>query len=226
MNPSKHTVPPRRIERAVAAVFLIAALALATGCGDRGKWHAFDISGKSAPLQFTLTRAADGKTMTAADYRGKVVLLYFGYTFCPDACPTTLLDFSHMLRKLGPAAQRIRILFVTVDPQRDTPQVLDAYVKNFAPQVEGLRGTLDQLVALTRRYRAVFSVTPASPGHPYAVTHSSATYVFDKAGNARLLISPLLTSSPDDIAGVTADLNRLAEMNGHSNFLARWLRLP
>ncbi|HET8710729.1 MAG TPA: SCO family protein [Spongiibacteraceae bacterium] len=216
----------RRTERVLAAISLATIIALISGCSEDDHWHAYDVSGKSAPLQFTLTRAGDGKTVTAADYRGKVVLLYFGYTFCPDACPTTLLDYSRMLSKLGTAAQQVRVLFVTVDPQRDTPPILSAYVKNFAPQVEGLRGTPDQLVALTRRYRAVYSVTPATPGHPYDVTHSSATYVFDKAGNARLLISPLLTSTPKEIAGVTADLKRLIAAKSRSNFLTRWLRMP
>ena len=216
----------RHIERTLTAAIIALTMALGAGCSEHQPWHAYDISAKSAPLAFTLTRASDGKTVTARDYRGKVVMLYFGYTFCPDACPTTLLDYTHMLRKLGADAKDIRVLFVTVDPARDTPEVLAAYVKNFAPQVEGLRGTPDQLMALARRYRAVYSVTPASPGHPYEVTHSSATYVFDKAGNARLLISPLLTSSAREMAGVTADLKRLVEAGGHSNFFTRWLRLP
>lgn len=97
---------------------------------------------------------------------------------------------------------------MTVDPNRDTLPVLADYVQNFAPQIVGLRGTSDQLAALARRYRLAYSVTPESAGHPYEVTHSSAIYVFDGSGAARLLLSSLSTASPD-LAGITADLKRL-----------------
>ncbi len=157
-----------------------------------------------------MTRASDGKPVTETDYRGQVVMLYFGYTFCPDVCPTTLSNVSRILDRLGSRAPQVRVLFVTVDPNRDTLPVLAAYVKNFAPQIEGLRGAPDQLAALARRYRVVYSVTPETKGQPYEVTHSSAIYVFDKSGAARLLVSPL-TISNVDIAGVTADLKRLIE---------------
>ena len=167
-----------------------------------------DVSGSAPALQFTMTRASDGKLVTDADYRGQVVFLYFGYTFCPDVCPTTLVNLAQILGHLGPDAQQVRVLFVTVDPQRDTLAVLAAYVKNFAAQIDGLRGTPDQLASLARRYRLVYSVTPQTKDHPYEVTHASATYVFDKSGAARLLV-PSLTSATPDIAGITLDLKRL-----------------
>jgi protein SCO1 len=185
-----------------------AGLGLLTGC-DRGEpWHGIDVSASSPPLDFTMTRTSDANTVTAADYRGRIVLLYFGYTFCPDVCPTTLANIAQILRRLGAQADRVRVLFVTVDPNRDTPAVLTQYVRNFAPQIEGLRGTPDQLARLARRYRIVFSVSPATKDHPYEVTHSSAVYVFDATGAARLLVTSLASGSPD-IVGTTADLAQL-----------------
>ena len=116
------------------------------------------------------------------------------------------------------------MLFVTVDPNRDTAPVLATYVKNFAPEIDGLRGTPDQLAALARRYRIVYSVTPETKDHPYEVTHSSAIYVFDATGAARLLV-PSLASTTPDIAGTAADLQRLVEATHPPGLLTRLLRL-
>jgi protein SCO1/2 len=199
-------------------------LALLTGCSGDPAWHSIDVSGSSPPLAFTMTRAEDGKTVTEADYRGRIVLLYFGYTNCPDVCPTTLTNVADILKRLGPAARDVCVLFVTVDPNRDTLPVLAQYVKNFAPQIEGLRGTPDQLAALARRYRVVYSVQPATADHPYEVTHSSGIYVFDRSGAARLLIPSLATSHPD-IAGTTDDLRRLIAQRNPPGLLTRLRRL-
>ncbi|HEY3909834.1 MAG TPA: SCO family protein [Stellaceae bacterium] len=210
--------------RSLVRVFGAAlALMLLAGCGDSAKWHSIDVTGSLPPLAFTMTRAADGKEVTQSNYRGRIVLLYFGYTNCPDVCPTTLSNLADTLTRIGPDAQHVRMLFVTVDPKRDTPPVLAAYVKNFAPQIEGLRGTADQLAALARRYRVVYSVSPATEGHPYEVTHSSAIYVFDGSGAARLIIGSLSSTHPD-IAGTAADLKRLVEAR-HPGLLSRLLRL-
>lgn len=204
--------------RALGGAMLV-LLALA-GCNQDPKWHSIDVSASSPKLAFTLTRAEDGKVVTAADYRGKIVLLYFGYTYCPDVCPTTLSNVATILGRLGPAAKDVRMLFVTVDPNRDTLPALKAYVKNFAPEIDGLRGTPDQLAALARRYRVVYSVRPATKDHPYEVTHSSAIYVFDRSGKARLLVPSLASRNPD-LAGTTADLKRLIAMDKPTSFFAR-----
>jgi protein SCO1 len=214
----------RRVSAFSGALFALLATALLAGCDHDAKWASTVIEGSSPPLEFSMTRASDGKAVTEADYRGKVVMLYFGYTFCPDVCPTTLANVSGILGRLGPEARQVRVLFVTVDPDRDTLPILKDYVKNFAPQIEGLRGAPDQLAALARRYRVVYSVTPATKDQPYEVTHSSAIYVFDKSGAARLLVSPLIASNAD-IAGVTADLERLAEDKSQPGLIARLWRL-
>jgi protein SCO1 len=212
--------PRRPFLRRGALFGVCLGMALLTGCGQSAKWHAIDVSGSLPPLSFAMTRAADGKPATAADYHGKIVLLYFGYTNCPDVCPETLSNLDDVLRRLGPDAGAVRVLFVTVDPNRDTAPVLAAYVKNFGPQIIGLRGTPDELAVLARRYRVVYSVTPANEDHPYEVTHSSAIYVFDGSGAARLIVASLATTNPD-LAGTAADLKRLVEEQHSPGLLAR-----
>ena len=209
--------------RAIALTAAALGAALVGGCHRGDDRSAIDISGNSPPLEFTLTRASDGKRVTEADYRGRIVMLYFGYTFCPDVCPTTLANVADILKRLGPDAERVRLLFVTVDPDRDTLPVLADYVRNFAPEIDGLRGDPDQIAALARRYRIAYSVTPATATHAYEVTHGSAIYVFDAAGAARLLI-PSLGSTAGDVAGVTADLRRLVEGDNSPGLLARLMQ--
>lgn len=183
---------------------LIVILALAA-CG-RGEVRpgTSDITGAMPDLALRMTRANDGAPVTADDYRGKVVLLYFGYTHCPDACPTTLANLATVLQKLGSHAKQVRVLFVTVDPARDTPSILKAYVASFAPQIDGLRGTDDEVASLARRYRVLYRVTPASPGHHAEVMHASSTFFFDANGRARLV-----TTSTDDTKSIAADIRRL-----------------
>jgi len=198
----------RRARR--CAILAPVLLALASGgCSHSAKWHNTDIAGSLPALSFSMMRADDHKQVTAADYRGKVTLLYFGYTYCPDVCPLTLSNVSKILKHLGPAASGVRLLFVTVDPQRDTPQVLRQYVAAFAPQIDGLRGDADELAALARRYRVAYSVDPKGLDG-YEVTHSSGIYAFDRHGKARLLISSLSTATPD-LDGTAADLRALLD---------------
>jgi len=184
-------------------------LALLGGCGSPPAWHGIDVSGSSPALAFTMARAPGGTEVSEADYRGQVVMLYLGYTFCPDVCPTTLANVAEIMQRLGPDAAKVSFLFVTVDPNRDTLPVLAEYVTNFGPRIVGLRGNPDQLASLARRYRLVYSVTPASGGQAYEVTHSSAIYVFDGTGAARLLI-PTLAAAKPDLVGTAADLKQLA----------------
>lgn len=195
--------------RIAAAALSVAVMGLPLGACERsGAWHATDVSGAVPALDLSMTRVNDGRVVGAADYRGKVTLLYFGYTFCPDVCPLTLSNLARAIRGLGSSAGGVRVLFVTVDPGRDTPAVLGRYVAAFGPQVDGLRGSPDQLATLARRYRVAYSVNPHGPNGSYEVTHSSGIYVFDREGRARLLVSSLSTDKPD-IAGTTADLRAL-----------------
>ena len=169
------------------ALLLLLVLALA-GCG-RGETQPglTSIGGVMPALSFHLTRANDDATVSAEDYHGKVVALYFGYTHCPDECPTTLANFASVLRGLGPQANNVRVLFVTVDPARDSAPILKDYVNTFAPQIDGLRGSDDEIAQLVRRYRVLYRVTPASGGRDAGVMHSDSIFFFDRAGHARFV---------------------------------------
>lgn len=203
-----------------AAVLLVLALTAGAPSPARA-WNSTDMTGALPALKFTMTRASDGKTVTAADFKGKIVLLYFGYTFCPDVCPTTLMNITDMLKSMGKAADDVRVLFVTVDPNRDTLPVLKQYTESFAPQVVGLRGTRDQLETLAKRYRVAYSVTPASNGHAYEVTHGAAVYVFNRAGDIKLLFSGLAAQNTK-LKPITDDLREMVAGEGSGSW---WRRL-
>lgn len=210
----------RRIIVIALALFAISPLLVA--CTDKEPWHDTDITGAMPDLQFTMTRAEDGSEVTAANYRGKVTMLYFGYTFCPDICPAALANVAQVLKGLGDDAAKVRVLFVTVDPDRDTPKVLTDYTDAFAPQIDGLRGTANQLAALARRYRVAYSVRASDDPAKYEVMHSPAIYVFGDEGRARLLIGNLGKGAPD-LKGIEADLHRLIGEGGGIGWF-EWLR--
>ena len=180
---------------------LIFAMLTLLGCSKPGpnnpSWHMTDISGAMPRLDFQMT--ANGKPVTAQDFRGKVVALYFGYTHCPDVCPATLANLAGMLGKVG--SPDARVLFVTVDPDRDTDPVLADYAKAFSPQVVGLRGTPNELASLARSYRVAYEV---KKGPPYEVMHSNAVFFFDREGRARLV-----TTDTSDTAAMAEDVKRL-----------------
>jgi len=177
----------------ILALFLALLL---TGCSKPG-WHMTDISGGMPKLDFRMT--TEGKPVSAQDYRGKVVALYFGYSHCPDVCPTTLANLTEMLGKVN--SPDVRVLFVTVDPDRDTDAVLADYAKAFSPQVVGLHGSPNALAALARTYRVAYEV---KKGPPYEVTHSNAVFFFDKDGRPRLV-----TTDTTDTSAMAEDVKRL-----------------
>jgi protein SCO1/2 len=180
---------PRLLRLALLLLPLAGALLLGGCHRDALPFKLTDISGHMPDLRFRLIDD-DGKAVTAADYRGKVVLLYFGYTHCPDVCPLTLAHLHVTLQKLGKAADGVRILLVSVDPARDTPAVLHAYVNAFDKRAVGLTGSPGAIEALVKRYRASFTREPDSKDGNYEVSHSSAIYVFDRDGRARVLSTP------------------------------------
>jgi protein SCO1/2 len=132
------------------------------------------------------------------------VMLYFGYTHCPDECPTTLANLASVLTRLGAKASDVRVLFVSVDPDRDTLPVLKTYVQVFAPEIDGLRGSADATAMLARRYRVTYQVTPAGPDHPYDVMHSDSIFFFDAKGRARLV-----ATSVNHTDVIEADIQKL-----------------
>ncbi len=205
--------------RAIVAAAVLLGLMLASR--PARAWNSSDVSGALPPLSFTMTRASDGKTVTAADFKGKIAVLFFGYTHCPDICPATLINLTDMLKKLGDKADDVRVLFVTVDPGRDTLSVLKQYTDSFASQVVGLRGTPNQLANLAKRYRVAYSVTPAHDGKPAEVSHGAAVYVFNREGDVQLLFTGL--ALPNTRLGpLTDDLRAMVAGAGSGSW---WRRL-
>jgi protein SCO1 len=184
---------------------MMSALTALTGCTHPAEpWHLTDVTGHLPNLDFTLT-GDDGRPVTGETFKGRTSLVYFGYTHCPDVCPETMGRLMQVLGKLGPDAQKVRILFITVDPARDTPKALHDYVGAFdAQHAVGLTGTDRQIESLARRYRVAYQMEKRDPNGDYEVTHSSAVYVFDRDGHARLLATD--RDTPDAIA---QDLRRI-----------------
>jgi len=182
----------------LTAALLLGACLLLTGCHNPAPlpFRLTNVTGHMPPLEFSLTDD-QGKTVSAADYKGKVVLLYFGYTHCPDVCPLTMAHLHVVMQRLGKLADGARILFVSVDPGRDTPEVLHAYVNAFDPRAVGLTGKPRDIEALVKRYRSAFTREPAGKDGNYEVSHSSAIYVFDRDGQPRVLSTP--ADSQDDL---------------------------
>jgi protein SCO1 len=147
---------------------------------------------------FTLEDGS-GKPVTDKDFRGKYMLVYFGYTFCPDVCPTTLNAVADAMDKLGPAASRIQPLFITVDPKRDTPAVVKQYASAFGPKIEGLTGTPEEIADVAKEYRVYYAEHRTGPGpNDYSMDHSSVLYLMNPDGN---FVAPVRADqSGDEIA--------------------------
>ncbi len=193
--------------RRTALLAMLALLGL-SACGEpEPEFELRNITGLMPELEFELTRAGDGATVTAQDYRGDVTVVFFGFTNCPDICPTTLARFSAALKQLdGTAADDVRVLFVSVDPKRDTRERLRGYVSAFGPQFTGLRGPLPELRELTKRYRVTFGYGEPDESGYYDVSHSSASFVFDREGEVRLMVR-----TDDPIEAIVHDLRILAQ---------------
>jgi protein SCO1 len=132
---------------------------------------------------FTLS-TPDGTTVTDETYRGKWLLVYFGYTFCPNSCPTMLLDIATALKELGPKATKVQPLFITIDPQRDTPQIMQQYTQSFDSRILGLTGSPEQIAAAAHEYGAYYVRHSTGPGvNDYVMDHSTYLYIMDPEGN-------------------------------------------
>ncbi len=164
---------------ALALVVLLAACA-----AEKPSFRMSDISGSAFGRDFALTDQ-NGTPRTLADFRGKAVVLFFGYTHCPDVCPTTMADLVQAKRLLGKDAERVQVLFVTVDPERDDRELLAKYVPAFDPSFLGLYGDAQATEQAARAFGVVYSKQPTASG--YTVDHSSASFLIDPAGKVRLL---------------------------------------
>jgi len=193
-------VSVRRIRLAAPIVALVLALGGCDKLTGTGKppFHGTDVTGMEAGSALRLDDS-EGRPRTLADFRGKVVAVTFGYTECPDVCPTTLQDWAQAMKKLGADASRVQFLFVSVDPARDTPERLGAYVHGFDPGFVGLRGDAKATDAAVKDFHAYVEIQPGKSAEGYTVNHSSQVFVFDPSGKLRLMEAA--GTSPDDIAG-------------------------
>lgn len=169
---------------------MIVATALAVaGCtGDTGtRFHNTDLTGAAYGKTLSLTDH-HGNKRDLADFKGKVVTLFFGFTQCPDVCPTSLSTMSEVMRLLGADADRVQVLFVTVDPERDTRALLEAYVPAFDPRFLGLYGDLEQTADAAREFKVFYRKSGDLEGMNYTIDHSAGTYMFDPTGRLRLYV--------------------------------------
>lgn len=190
--------------RVIRTLSILGLLLVLTGCGGDVEWHAKNIQGLMPDLEFELT-AGDGEPFTPEDRAGHVRLLFFGFTNCPDICPATLARLQNAVNQMPEGMQdEVALLFVSVDPKRDTPEKVGDYVDFFGDNVVGLTSEEPALRELAKRYRTTFSYGEPDDEGNYDVSHSSAVYVFDGQGRARLLIRLDQT-----INEISEDLERL-----------------
>ena len=177
----------RRLVPFLAGAVLVAATL--AGCEPQAapahKFNAVDLTGAKYARQFDLPDA-DGKERTLADFKGKVVVVFFGYTQCPDACPTTMAELAQVKKLLGPESARVQVLFITVDPERDTAALLKNYVANFGSDFVALRGDPAQVKAVAREFKVFYEKVPGTAPDNYTIDHTAGTYVFDQQGRIRL----------------------------------------
>ncbi len=189
---------------------LAAAVALALSGCDRAApphhYNAFDITGATYALGFDLPDF-DGKPRQVSDFAGKLTVVFFGYTQCPDACPTTMAELSGVLKSLGPDASRVQVVFITVDPSRDTPALLKNYVTNFRPDFLALRGDEAQTKQVIHDFKLVVEKVPGKTADSYTIDHTAGTYIFDTQGRVRLFASQSLDPAllTDDMKALLAE---------------------
>ena len=174
-------------------LFALCALVLSmtlAGCSKPATPPAFnsvDITGAQYARDFALTDHT-GKPRTLADFKGKVVFLFFGFTQCPDICPTTMTEMAAVLKKLGPDASRVQVLFVTVDPERDTQELLAQYVPAFDPSFIGLYGDAAATAKVAKEFKVFYAKSPGATPDSYSMDHTAGSYVFDPQGKIRLFV--------------------------------------
>lgn len=176
---------------AAGALLLSIVVGGLAGCDKLGismpsntqSFQGVDITG--ANYKFALSDQ-NGQTRTPEDFKGKVVAVFFGYTQCPDVCPTALAELAQVKKALGKDGDRLQGVFITVDPERDTPALLKSYVANFDPDFVALRGTLEQTTATAKEFKVFFAKSPGKTPDAYTVDHTAGTYLFDTKGQVRL----------------------------------------
>ncbi|BAN23705.1 SCO family protein [Caballeronia insecticola] len=198
-----------RLRRFLALLACLSLVALAACSKPAQPWHLTDVTGHLPDLDFSLVDDG-GAPVTGQSFAGRTTLVYFGYTHCPDVCPETMARLMQVLQRVGPDADRTRIVFVSVDPARDTPALLRSYVRAFDDRhAVGLTGSERAIESVAQRYRVAYQMEKRDPDGSYEVTHSSAVYIFDADGHARLL-----ATDQDSIDAIASDLTRVIHAKG------------
>lgn len=193
----------RRLLLALGASAAVFALAGCERAAPPHKFNAVDLTGAEYAKGFDLPDF-DGKPRTLADFKGKVTAVFFGYTQCPDACPTTMADLAGIEKALGPDAAKLQVVFITLDPARDTAPLLKNYVTNFNPSFLALRGDEAQTKAVAKAFKVFYEKVPGKTPDSYTLDHTAGTYVFDQQGRVRLFARQNM-----DPAQLTEDIKAL-----------------
>jgi len=195
-------------------LLLLGAAALLAGCDNKPKaaskpfLSAVDITGADYGSKLSLPDQ-NGKIRTMADFKGKFTVVFFGYTQCPDVCPTTMAELAQVKKSLGKDGDRLQGVFITIDPERDTPELLKAYLTAFDPSFIALRGTLEQTAAAAKDFKVYYAKVPSKSADTYTMDHTAGSYVFDEAGRLRLF-----TKYGSGAEALAADLKNLIASAG------------
>ncbi len=183
----------------------VLALGLLAGCGEQKApaFNAIDLTGANYAQDFALTDPS-GQTRSLKDFKGKVVVVFFGFTQCPDVCPATMAELAEVKRQLGPDGDKLQGVFITVDPERDTPELLKAYMANFDPSFVALSTPLDKLSALAKDYKLYYKKVEGKTPGSYSMDHSAGSYIYDTQGRLRLY-----TRYGTGVPALTADVRTL-----------------
>jgi len=205
----------RRLLSACLVAGLVAGTGLLSGCDRMRGWlgtagsggsagfHSVDITGVDYAQSLSLPDV-DGRPRSLAEFKGKAVVVFFGYVHCPDVCPTTLAELAEIKRQLGPDGARLQAVFVTLDPERDTAPMLKAYVQGFDPGFVALRGTPQQVAEAAKSFKVFYQKVKGSTPDGYLVDHTAGSFVFDPQGRVRLFARYGMP-----VADLTADIRKL-----------------
>lgn len=191
--------------RPALILLALAVLLILAGCGGSYQYHGLLLDSPKPATDFTLTDAS-GQPISLSDFRGKLVVLYFGYTFCPDVCPTTLNDVAKAMKELGSKAEDVQFIMISVDPERDTPQRLAEYVAYFDPRFIGLTGSPEEVAAVATPFGIFYQKHEGTAATGYLVDHTASLTVIDQDGHVRLVLP--FGTAPQDIADDLAHLLR------------------
>lgn len=181
-------LPSRRrfVNTLTGAVMLATTAGLLAACSaDKPQFKSIDLTGADYAQGFSLADQ-DGQVRTLKDFAGKIVVVFFGFTQCPDVCPTSLAELAEVKKLLGPDGDKLQAIFITIDPERDTPELLKAYMGNFEPSFVALRPTLEQLPGVAKDFKIYYKKVDGKTPTSYSMDHSAGSYIFDGKGRVRL----------------------------------------